>query len=410
MVREMTIPISQRTGRRLISAMPTYLTEHMARAAEQYHPLDRPGGYIGLAVAENKLMTDWLEPRFSTARTVPVSALAYGDMAGSERFRNSVARFLSTRLTGTPLSADHIVTMAGAGAILEALFNVLADPGESVLVPTPSYSGFWPDLRARAELQIVEVPTDPWGSLTTDDLDRALAGAATPVRALLLCSPDNPTGRIHTADRLAEIVEWCRRNRLHLVSDEIYGLSVHGEGPFTSIAAVAEPGDDIHIVWAVSKDLALSGLRAGVLISTNRAVLDAMRVQAAWGAVSGDTQVMLADLLDDTDWTTGFLAESTLRLGRSHHLTVDALDGLGVATIPAQAGFFVLADMREFLPDSTWEAETDLWRRILDGAGVNLTPGAACRIREPGFMRICFAAVDPGYLAVGLDRLADVLG
>lgn len=410
MVVGMTAPISHRTNRRLISAMPVYLSEHMTRAAESYHPLDRPDGYIGMAVAENKLMADWLEPRFSTARTVPVSSLAYDDMAGSKRFRNSVAGFLSTRLTGTPLSADHVVTMAGAGAILEALFNVLADPGESVLVPTPSYSGFWPDLQARAELHIVEVPTDPWGTLTTDDLDRALAGAETPVRALLLCSPDNPTGRIHAADHLAEIVDWCRRHRLHLVSDEIYGLSVHGEGPFTSIASVAEPGDDIHIVWAVSKDLALSGLRAGVLISTNRTVLDAMRVQAAWGAVSGDTQVILADILDDIEWTTGFLSESTGRLGRSHHIAVDALDRLGIRSVPAAAGFFLLADMRALLPQSSWEAEADLWRRILDHANVNLTPGAACRIREPGFMRICFAAVDPQHLSIGFDRLTDVFG
>ena len=63
----------------------------------------------------------------------------------------------------------------------------------------------------------------------------------------------------------------------------------------------------------------------------------------------------------------------------------------GVGHIPAAAGVFLLADFRRFLDEPTWEAEDRLWRRILDGANVNLTPGSACRNPEPGFLRMCFA-------------------
>ena len=79
--------------------------------------------------------------------------------------------------------------------------------------------------------------------------------------------------------------------------------------------------------------------------------------------------------------------------------------------MPADAGFFVVCDLRRFLTAPTFEAEHALWRRILDDANVNITPGAACRIVEPGFFRLCYAAV-PGeaFGPSGYLRLSYALG
>ena len=90
------------------------------------------------------------------------------------------------------------------------------------------------------------------------------------------------------------------------------------------------------------------------------------------------------------------------------HVTA-RLDALGIPYLPADAGFFVVCDLRGFLTAPTSEAEHALWRRFVDEANVNITPGSACRIAEPGFFRLCYAAVPREAIDVAFDRLGAVL-
>jgi aspartate/methionine/tyrosine aminotransferase len=78
--------------------------------------------------------------------------------------------------------------------------------------------------------------------------------------------------------------------------------------------------------------------------------------------------------------------------------------------MPAEAGFFVLVDLRRFLSSPTWEAEDQLWRRILNETRVNLTPGSACHVGEPGFFRLCYAGLPTETVEVGVQRIAQLLG
>ncbi len=147
-------------GQQLLAAppMPEYLTAHFLQgASDPFHPQSNPDGYIGLCVAENRLMWDVLEPRVRASRDVPETALAYDAMIGSNGFRESLANFLSERLLGRTIAAQNIAVLAGAGSVLEILFYTLADPGDAVLIPTPSYAGFWLDLQVRDELVVVPV-------------------------------------------------------------------------------------------------------------------------------------------------------------------------------------------------------------------------------------------------------------
>ena len=81
----------------------------------------------------------------------------------------------------------------------------------------------------------------------------------------------------------------------------------------------------------------------------------------------------------------------------------------GLSVIPAEAGIFVVCDMRPFLGEVTWAAEDALWRRLLNEANVNLTPGSACHNGEPGFMRLCFAAQPTAAVVEAVRRVGRVL-
>jgi len=405
--------LSQR-ARRLIESPPmaAYILEHFARLELGWDPTTRPDGYIPLCVAENKRRTTALLAALAKYRDVPARVLGYDAMTGNVEFREHLAAFMGRTFLGRSFAAENLAVVAGAGSVLELLFHAIADEGEGVLVPTPSYAGFWADLETRDGLTIVRVDcasTDGF-ALTTQRLDAALATAGRPVRALLFTNPDNPLGRVASRETLLEILRWADDRGIHVVFDEIYALSVFGPAPFVSAASLRPSlGDRVHVVWAFSKDFGASGLRCGVLVSESAEVIAAVDQLAYWSACSGHTQYLLSSFVADTAAVDAYLAEMRRDLAETHAAVVHALARAGIPHIPATAGFFVLCDLRAFLDAPTVDAERRLWRRLLDEANVNLTPGEACRIAEPGFFRLCFAGVELPAVLVAIERMGRCL-
>lgn len=392
------------------SPLPVYLHEHFARGAAGVDAEGRP--YVPLCVAENGLVFDLLRPKLDASRGVPARALGYDAMIGAREFREALAVGLERLFLGRRFEPEQIAVLAGAGSVLELLFYTLGDPGDGVLVPTPSYAGFWGDLEIRDGLKIVPVPTSDADGfrLTAERLDRAVAGAGRRVRALLFTSPNNPVGTVYTPAEISEVLDWAERAGIHVVLDEIYALSVHGARPFTSGARVVPRlGPMRHIVWAFSKDFAASGLRCGVLISENEAVLAAVDGLAYWAATSGDTQHLLKNMLEDEAWLSAYVTENQRRLAAAYRATTEALAAAGIPFVAAEAGFFCLVDLRRFLEAPNWAGEEALWRRILARTNVNMTPGAACRAPEAGFFRLCFAALPTDQVVEAIRRIGAAL-
>ena len=409
----MTAGLSKR-GERLVASppLPEYIQENFARVGESCHPVSNPDGYVSMCIAENKLTWDLLEPKMAECRAISQSAVGYDDMIGSSSFREELARFMGRNFLGREISPDQVAVLSGAGSVLELLFYAICDPGDGVLVPTPSYAGFWADLETRDELAIVPVhcSSEDGFQLTRALLDNALESAGRPVTALLFTTPNNPLGWVYGSDGIEDILGWAEERDIHVVFDEVYALSVFGDHPFVSVASLRSAlGDKLHVVWAFSKDFAMSGLRCGVLITENEAVLRAVDGLAYWACCSGDTQQLLSQMISDDAWTDGYLAENRRRLGNAYSRVTQSLEVIGIPYSKAEAGFFVLCDMRRFMTEVTWEAEDALWMTLLTEANVNLTPGAACRVGEPGFMRLCFAGEPTDAMLTGIERMGRVL-
>lgn len=407
------MPSLSRRGRELADSppLPEYIAEHFARAGEPWHADENPDGYVGMCLAENKLLNARLAAQlaqYSSAAT----ALGYDAMTGNLEFRQELARFMGRTFLGREFPPAELAVLAGAGSVLELLFHVICDAGDAVLVPTPSYAGFWADLETRDELRIVTVDcaSDDDFRLTSDALDAAFARAERPVRALLFTTPNNPLGRIYSREEILEVVNWTRAKGIHLVVDEIYALSVFGERAFVSAASLVPTlGDDIHIVWAFSKDFGASGLRCGVLVSENPSVLNAVGGLGYWAACSTHTQSLLNALITDEKVVDDYLAAMQRSLREAYNRVTRCLDAEGIAYVPAEAAFFLLIDLRSHLATPTWEAERVLWRQLLEQANVNLTPGEACRINEPGFFRLCYAGESTAAVEAGIARMGAIL-
>ncbi|GJP41880.1 hypothetical protein CLOM_g1503 [Closterium sp. NIES-68] len=461
-------------GAQLAAEEPSLYYRGLGFARENpYDARTRPDGVIQLGLADNKLSLDLISDRLQREMPVVDATSAYGEFHGDMPFRQAMAAFMSHALNlsqkstqehtegrlsacdeepfnrSQPLSIDpdSLVITSGATAAVGLLAHVLADAGDAFVVPTPYYPGFTVDLERQAGVTIIPAATysDSGFDISTSSLEAALResqgeggdeqeeprqggggaedegraersrgrGRRRKVRGVLLSSPSNPLGCTFSNTTLLNVLHFCRKNCLHLISDEIYAGSVYNGDGFTSLLRLAEPRDYpfLHIVYGPSKDLGIPGFRIGACYSLNPAVQSAITKLARFCSPSRHTQALLAPLLSDSLFAQAYLSENQCRLRKASSTAQEALLQIGVKCLPgSNAGVFLWCDFRQFIsPKNSIRGEEDLFLRLLRQGGVNITPGGACGCCEPGWFRLCFAGSPEEELQLAIDRISRTL-
>jgi aspartate/methionine/tyrosine aminotransferase len=397
-----------------------------------YHATDNPGGAITLNVAENTLGWAALKLKIEEVtanQPLPDWLAKYTNFAGHPDVRQAVATFMTKHLTGCSIDPDLLVLTAGAMSAIDISAHVLGDPGDVVVIPSPSYPVYTHDLGARAELirydlithhDVAEISDGPL--LTTTHLDEALADIETTgqrFRLVILTTPDNPTGGMYDRPTLEAIADWCIGHRIHLIVNEIYGLSridtehpelvgdYRGDPVFASFAQILEDrnSDYLHYGYALSKDFGVSGFRVGLMYSRNEEFISAFGLLNTFSMTSNLTQWVVQSILEDDAFVTSFIADNRSRLTESYLDVVRVLRRCEIPYVPSRGGLFVWADLSELLTDDTAEAAHDLWQKIYTTTGVLLTPGEGFGHTKHGMFRIVYSGVDEGALAAAMDRL-----
>jgi len=388
-------------------------------ALDEYREGDNEGGYINLARAENRLAYPLLADRFKRVMQVPEFTTQYDDMKGNREFRAQVAFMLQSQLfrRDRPVSPDHVIVANGVSPLIEEMSLALCDEGDGVILPSPYYQGFVTDctIRARCTLLFAHTTSATNFRFTVDDLEKAYQQGlkkGVRVRLLIFCSPNNPLGVVYSHDFVEQVLAWAdSKPDLHVVSDEVYGLSVHD--PHTEFHSVARVrpvlGDRIHVLHGFSKDFVASGFRVGTLYSENEELLCALAGTAIFSSASGITEYLLKSVIEDHAFLTNFVHTNRRQLREAYDICHAALTALDVPFFPAQAGFFVFMSLRKLMAAPTEEEEDRVWRLVFYGAKVNLSPGRACGCVEPGWFRFCFSSGSLRALRTALDRLAKCL-
>lgn len=198
-----------------------------------------------------------------------------------------------------------------------------------------------------------------------------------------------------------------------MVSDEIYSGTVFDSPSFVSITEAltdrkledTQVWNRIHIVYSLSKDLGVPGFRVGMIYSNNETVVSAATKMSSFGLVSSQTQYLLSRILSDKKFTRKYLKTNQERLRKRKELLVSGLKNAGIKCLKSNAGLFVWVDMRHLLSSDTFEAEKELWKRILYEVGLNVSPGSSCHCSEPGWFRMCFANMSVETLKVAMQRV-----
>ncbi|CAJ1929173.1 unnamed protein product [Sphenostylis stenocarpa] len=392
-----------------------------------------PEGIIQMGLAENQLSFDLLEfwlaknPDVvgfkSDGKSIFRELALFQDYHGLPSFKKALVDFMA-EIRGNKVTFDpnHIVLTAGATSANETLMFCLAEKGDAFLLPTPYYPGFDRDLKWRTEVEIVTIHCTSSNNfqITESALQQAYQEAKKRnlrVKGVLVTNPSNPLGTTMSRSELNLLVDFIKDKNMHLISDEIYSGTVYNSPGFVSIMEILKERNDlndcaatvwdrVHVVYSLSKDLGLPGLRVGAIYSENDAVVAAATKMSSFGLVSSQTQYLLSAMLGDKKFTKNYISENLKRLKRRQRSLVSGLQKAGISCLKTNnAGLFCWVDMRHLLHSNTFEAEMELWKKILYEVRLNISPGSSCHCTEPGWFRMCFANMSEETLNLAMKRL-----
>lgn len=300
--------------------------------------------------------------------------------------RDALAHY-QNRLYGTTLTADNIgVTPSGMTALAVALQCVVAE-ASAVVVPSP----VWPNLPAAAEIlggEVIRVSLRPRCGAWRLDLDDLFAACPTNTGALLINSPNNPTGWMLDDDEQQLILDYCRERDIWLIADEVYNRIVYDRNCAPSFADKVSENDKYLIVNSFSKSWAMTGWRLGWLTAPKSLVstLEAVS-EFNFSCIFAPTQIAGITALQEGE---DFVRASLKRYRAARDLVVSRFAELPRVTLPLPSAAFYAFFSVDGVADSYAFAE-----RVLHECGVGLAPGAAFGPQGEGYLRLCFAADAP---------------
>jgi len=303
----------------------------------------------------------------------------YMPNAGYPETRGQVARYLYQE-TGINFSGTDIVMTCGAGGALNVIFKSILEPGDAVIVLSP----FFPEYEFYVGNHNGRITPTPTNSLFQPDLDSIERSISEQTRAVLLNSPNNPSGAVYTSTTLAELGTLLRKyerkfnRRIYLISDEPYKQLIYDGTIFPIIYNFHEASI---VATSFSKDLSLAGERIGYIavnpeLSTKNELLDAfVFCNRVLGFVNAPALMQRA---------IGGILGASVDLNwykNQRDYLFDNLTQMGYEIVKPQGAFFAF-------PKSPIANDVEFVQELL-GENILVTPGTG--FGTPGYFRVSYS-------------------
>ena len=332
------------------------------------------------------------EPNFDTPPAIVAAAKAaldrgrthYTDITGDPPLRAAIARRHRER-TGQAVGPENVCVLAGAQCGLFASMLCLLDPGEEIIVPEPMYVTYEAAIRVGGAV-LRRVPLRPEKRFRLQAADVA-AAIGPQTRAVLINSPNNPTGAMIEPGEMAALAELCRRHDLWLVSDEVY-CSLVFEGEHVSPAGLPGMGERTVTVDSVSKSHAMTGWRLGWVVAPRELIghIGHLALCMLYGS-PGFVQDAGVVALEESHAELPDMVAALRR--RRDNLQRQLAQVPNLAAELPEGGMFLMLDVRR-----TGLSAADFAFRLLDAERVSVLPGAAFGPQIAGYVRINLGAPD----------------
>ena len=327
-------------------------------------------------------------------RALDGGAVGYTEALGRPTLRAAIAEHYQRSYGIAPDPQQIVVTVGASGAFVLS-FLAMFDPGDRVIVPEPAFPAYKNILQALG-IEVVRMGLGPESRFKPTVA--MLEAVSPPVHGLIVASPGNPTGTMLERAELAALAAWCHSRNVRLIADEIY----HGITYEQPASTILELDPNAVVINGFSKYFRMTGWRLGWLIAPPDLVrpieLLAQNLFISPPALAQEAALAALGCREELDQRVEVYR-------RSRDALLDLLPRGGLDRFaPVDGAFYLYADVSHLTDDSH-----DLCTRILEGAGVALTPGADFD-GENGhrYLRLAFAG-EPEQVIRGADRLKEWL-
>ncbi len=304
------------------------------------------------------------------------------------------------RDNGLHLSPDQILVTPGAKWAIFVALAVTLNPGDQALILEPAWVSYAPMVRLqRAEPVPVSLPADQ-GFRVEEELLRAHITPRT--KLIMVCTPNNPTGRVLTAAELEAIARVAVEHDLYVISDEIYEHIIYDDHRHISLATLPGMAERTVTVNGLSKAYAMTGWRLGWLAAPPEIARLARRFQTQ-SVTCAPSFVMTAGVAA-LNGPQDCVAEMVAAYDARRRFLLQALDEIpGMESSPIEGAFYLFARFTETDKDSL-----TLSQILLEQALIATTPGIAFGQAGEGHVRFSFAA-SMADLEKTVERLARIV-
>lgn len=303
---------------------------------------------------------------------------------------------------------SQIIVSTGAKQSLANTFMAILNPGDEVLIPVPYWVSY-PELVKLADGVPVFVNTDEKDNYkyTIESLNSALTSKT---KAILLNSPNNPTGTIYNKEELVEIAEFAKENDLIIISDEIYEKLIYDGNEHISIASLSQDAYERTIVInGVSKTYAMTGWRLGYAAASEQIVKHMTSIQSHMTSnVNTITQYAAIEALNGpVEDLNNMVKEFESR----RNFMIEKLNSIdGISIIKPNGAFYIMVNISEYLNTSlngtNISNSLDFAKVLLEEEKVAVIPGSGFGLDN--YVRLSYAT-SKEIIGKGIERISSFL-
>jgi len=209
------------------------------------------------------------KPILDEVRSFNDKILGYGPAQGFLELRQGIAGYFGGY--NIPLTAENVVVTVGGSEAVLFTFATVGDVGDEIIIPEPFYTNY-NGYASMTSLKIVPLTLRVEDGYRLPPAKEIEAKITPRTRAILLCSPNNPTGTVYTPEEIERVVKICAERDLFLIGDEVYKEFVYDGLTHKSILEYESVRDRVIVVDSISKRFSCCGARIGAAITRNEAV------------------------------------------------------------------------------------------------------------------------------------------
>ena len=341
---------------------------------------------------EDVAFLSWTRPTSDTLEHIKAAAIAaiknglvggYSETAGLLELREEIVKKLK-RDNNIDADVSEILVTVGAIEAISAAVMAVIDPGDEVILPSPTYSTHIRQVLIASGRPIF-VPTleDKEFSLDLERIEKAITPKT---RAILYCSPSNPTGTVFKEEELRRLADIALKRNLMVITDEAYEYFVYDGNKHFSIGSIPEMKNNVISCFTFTKTYAMTGWRVGYLYASKNLIPQIRKAHIPFAICAPAVSQCAA--LAALRGSQKCVAQFRKRYFKARNLMCDRLDRLNSIFAYQRTSGSYLMFPKILIPEGKDSAT--FCKRLLKQAKVSTTPGVAFGPTGEGHLRLSF--------------------